>query len=72
MAVFIGNSVKAEHWFLEAPGTKTKSTLRQGVVFFRLCPGKVSYFCFSFSEVSRVKLAIIWLCPCQLVRSKEY
>ena len=44
-------SVKAEHWFLGAPSTKSKSAFRQGTVFFRLCPGEVSYFCFSFCEV---------------------
>ena len=27
---------------------KAKSALRQGVVFFRLCPREVTYFCFSF------------------------
>ena len=34
VTVFIGNSVKAEHWFLGAPGAKSKSALCQGVVFF--------------------------------------
>ena len=50
MAVFIGNGVEAEHGFLGAPSAKSKSALREGIVFFRLCPGKVSYFCFSFCE----------------------
>ena len=49
MAVFIGNGVEAEHWFLGTPSAKSKSALRQGM--FRLCPGKVSYFRFSFCEI---------------------
>ena len=51
MAVFIGIYVKADNWFLGEPSTKSKSAFRQGTVFFRLCPGEVSYFCFSFREV---------------------
>ena len=51
MAVFIGNSVKAEHRFLGAPSAKSKSVFRQGTVLFRLCPGEVSHLCFSFCEV---------------------
>ena len=51
MTVFIGNSMEAEHWFLSTPSAKSKSALRQGIVFFRLCPGKVHYLCFSFCEI---------------------
>ena len=51
MAVFIGNGVEAEHWFLGTPSAKSKSALRRGIVFFRLCPGKVSYFRLSFCEI---------------------
>ena len=47
MAVFIGNIVKVEHWFSDA---KSKSAFRKCIVFFRLCPGKFSYSCFSFCE----------------------
>ena len=48
MAIFIGNSEKAE---LGAPREKTKSTLRQSIAFLRLCPRTVSYFFFSFCEI---------------------
>ena len=50
MSIFISNRVKAEHWFLGAPGAKTKSALRKGVVFFRLCPREVTYICLSLSD----------------------
>ena len=50
MAVFISN-VKEEHCFLGARSTKSKSAFRQGTVFFRLCPGEVSHFSFSFCEI---------------------
>ena len=64
VTVFIGDSVKAEHWFLGAAGTKTNSTFRQGVVFFRLRPREVTIFCLSLSVIlSRVRLAIICLSP---------
>ena len=42
VTVFIGNSVKTEHWFLGAPSAKSKPALRQRVVFFRLCPRESS------------------------------
>ena len=48
VAVFISKCVKTEHRLLGTPGAKTKPALRQGVVFFRLCPREVTYFCFSF------------------------
>ena len=51
MDVFIGNSMKEEHWFLGAPRAKSNSAFRQGTVFFRLCLEEVSYFSFSFCEV---------------------
>ena len=47
MAIFIGNSVEAEHWFLGAPGAKSKPALRQGIVFFCLRPRVVTHVCFS-------------------------
>ena len=51
VTVFIGDGVKADHWFLGGPSAKSESAFRQGTAFFRLCPGEVSYFCFSFCEV---------------------
>ena len=39
--------METEQRLLDMPGAKTKSALRQGVVFFRLCPREVTYFCFS-------------------------
>ena len=50
VTVFIGNSVKAEDWFLGAPSAKSKSALRQSIVFFRLSEERFSYFRFSFYE----------------------
>ena len=47
MTVFIGHCVETEHRFLGTPSTKTESAFRQGVDFFRLCPGKAVYFRFS-------------------------
>ena len=44
MTVFIGNSAKAEHLFLGAPGTKTKCALRKSGIFFCLCPREIIHF----------------------------
>ena len=44
-------SVKAEHWFLRTPSAKSKSALRQGIVFLCLCPREVLHICFSFCKV---------------------
>ena len=49
MTVFIGDCMETEHRFLGTPSTKTESAFCcQGVVFFRLRPGKVMSFRFSF------------------------
>ena len=48
MTVFIGNCMETEHRFLGTPCTKTESAFSQGVVFFRLRPGKVMKSRFSF------------------------
>ena len=50
--------MQTEYWCLGAPGAKTKSAFRHGVVFFRL---QVAYFrfplCNSFSREDRNNLA---------------
>ena len=43
-------SVETEGRLLGTPGTKTEPAFRQGVVFFRLRPGKAMYFRFTFSN----------------------
>ena len=50
VTVFVSDCVDAEHRLLGTPGTKAESAFRQKVGFFRLRPGKVMYFRFSFGK----------------------